>query len=133
MKRATNTWTISWSSDGNTYKNASSFTQGLTAARIGPYAANEVSGSSAPPAFTVSVDYFFNTASPLAPDMTITKSHTGNFTQGGTGSYTLTATNSGNGQTGGTVNGYRYPAHGLTPTTPGTGQGAVPATPRRRP
>lgn len=32
-----------------------------------------------------------------APDLTITKSHTGNFTQGQTGaSYTLTATNSGN-------------------------------------
>ena len=120
VKRATNTWTISWSSDGNTYNNASSFTQALTAARIGPYAANEVSGSSAAPAFTASIDYFFNTATPLSPDMTITKSHTGNFTQGSTGSYTLTATNSGNGQTGGTVTVTDTLPTGLTPTT-GTG------------
>src|SRR5581483_9940544 len=38
------------------------------------------------------------------PDLTITKSHTGNFTQGQTGAtYTITATNSGNAATSGTV------------------------------
>src|ERR1700680_2691129 len=35
------------------------------------------------------------------PDLTITKSHTGNFTQGGTGSYTITAANGGTGATSG--------------------------------
>lgn len=39
-----------------------------------------------------------------SPDLTITKSHSGNFSQGQTGAtYTLTATNSGNGPTSGTV------------------------------
>ena len=36
-------------------------------------------------------------------DMTITKSHTGNFTRGSTGTYTITATNSGPTATSGTV------------------------------
>jgi uncharacterized repeat protein (TIGR01451 family) len=37
------------------------------------------------------------------PDLTITKSHVGNFQQGGTGSYTLVASNVGPGATAGTV------------------------------
>ncbi|HKC63993.1 MAG TPA: hypothetical protein VKB86_10165, partial [Pyrinomonadaceae bacterium] len=36
-------------------------------------------------------------------DMTIAKSHTGNFTRGSTGVYTITATNSGTGATSGTI------------------------------
>lgn len=36
-------------------------------------------------------------------DMTIAKTHTGNFTRGSTGTYTITATNSGTGATSGTV------------------------------
>src|SRR5207249_2456629 len=39
----------------------------------------------------------------LAPDLTITKSHAGSFTQGQTGVYTITVTNSGAGSTSGTV------------------------------
>lgn len=38
-----------------------------------------------------------------APDMTITKSHVGNFTRGQTGTYTLIAKNTGTGPTSGTV------------------------------
>jgi uncharacterized repeat protein (TIGR01451 family)/fimbrial isopeptide formation D2 family protein len=50
-------------------------------------------------------------------DMTITKSHTGNFTQGQVGAtYTLTATNSGSGQTSGTVTVTDTLPAGLTPT-----------------
>ena len=37
------------------------------------------------------------------PDLTIAKSHSGNFTQGQAGAYTITATNSGSGVTSGTV------------------------------
>ena len=44
------------------------------------------------------------TINPLAtPDLTITKSHTGNFTQGTTGVYNIVVTNSGSGPTTGTV------------------------------
>jgi uncharacterized repeat protein (TIGR01451 family) len=37
------------------------------------------------------------------PDLTITKTHTGNFTQGQSGNYTITVTNSGDGPTSGTI------------------------------
>jgi uncharacterized repeat protein (TIGR01451 family)/fimbrial isopeptide formation D2 family protein len=57
------------------------------------------------------------------PDLTITKSHTGNFTQGQTGAtYTVTATNSGAGQTTGTVTVTDTLPASLTPTAAsGTG------------
>jgi hypothetical protein len=38
-----------------------------------------------------------------SPDLTVTKSHTGNFTQGSTGTYTYTVTNAGTATTSGTV------------------------------
>ncbi len=51
-----------------------------------------------------------------APDMVITKSHTGNFTVGQSGSYTLTASNAGNATTSGTVTVSDTLPAGLTPT-----------------
>src|SRR5262245_32759497 len=56
-------------------------------------------------------------------DLTITKSHTGNFIQGQTGAtYTVTVTNSGVGPTTGIVSGIdRFPL-GITPTA-GSGAG----------
>ena len=58
-------------------------------------------------------------------DMTITKSHTGNFTQGQVGAtYTLTPTNSGSGQTTATVTVTDTLPAGLTPT----GFGSTPAS-----
>ncbi len=58
-------------------------------------------------------------------DMTIAKSHTGNFTRGSTGTYSLTATNSGTGATSGVVTVTDTLPAGLTPTgwssTPGSG------------
>src|SRR5205085_11265499 len=56
------------------------------------------------------------------PDMTLTKSHAGNFTQGQSGSYTITATNSGQLPTSGTVTVTDTLPTGLTPTAAaGTG------------
>lgn len=52
-----------------------------------------------------------------AADLTITKTHTGNFTPGGTGSYTITATNSGATTTNGTVTVTDELPAGLTPTS----------------
>src|SRR6185369_1624356 len=40
---------------------------------------------------------------PPTPDLTLTKTHVGNFTQGQTGAYTLTVTNGGTGATAGAV------------------------------
>jgi uncharacterized repeat protein (TIGR01451 family) len=57
-----------------------------------------------------------------APDLTITKSHPGNFQQGGTGAYTLTVTNIGPGPTSGTVTVSDTLPAGLTATAiSGTG------------
>lgn len=58
----------------------------------------------------------------VAPDLTITKTHTGNFTKGGSGTYTLTATNSGTDVTTGTVTVSDTLPTGLTPTA-ATGTG----------
>ncbi|MBW4423032.1 MAG: DUF11 domain-containing protein [Nostoc desertorum CM1-VF14] len=56
------------------------------------------------------------------PDLTITKSHTGNFTQGGSGTYNLTAKNSGSSPTLQPVTVVDDLPTGLTPTTAsGTG------------
>jgi uncharacterized repeat protein (TIGR01451 family) len=56
-------------------------------------------------------------ASPPAPDMTLTKTHSGNFTQGDTGDvYTLTATNSGTKPTTGTITVVDTLPSGLTAT-----------------
>ncbi len=60
---------------------------------------------------------------PPSPDLTITKTHTGNFTQGQTGAqYTITVTNSGTAPTGGSVNVTDTLPTGLTATAlSGTG------------
>jgi regulation of enolase protein 1 (concanavalin A-like superfamily) len=53
------TWT---SGDGLTWELQNSFSQALTVARVGVYAANPIQGL----AFTSEVDYFFNTTLPIA-------------------------------------------------------------------
>ena len=65
LNRNGTTWTYSWSKDGNTYTTALVRTQALTTNKIGVFAANCCSTSA--PAFTMKIDYFFNTASPLSP------------------------------------------------------------------
>ncbi|MBS1807602.1 MAG: DUF11 domain-containing protein [Acidobacteria bacterium] len=44
-----------------------------------------------------------NVTLPNTPDLTIAKTHTGNFPSGGTGNYTLTVSNSGTGASAGTI------------------------------
>ncbi|HEV2799849.1 MAG TPA: hypothetical protein VGW12_05095 [Pyrinomonadaceae bacterium] len=54
-----------------------------------------------------------------SPDLTIAKTHTGNFTRGGTGTYNITVTNSGTAATtGATVTVTDTLPAGLTPTAP---------------
>ncbi|MBY0505038.1 MAG: Ig-like domain repeat protein [Bryobacteraceae bacterium] len=50
------------------------------------------------------------------PVLAVTKTHTGNFLQGGTGTYTVTVTNNGPGLTGGTITVVDTPPVGLTVT-----------------
>jgi uncharacterized repeat protein (TIGR01451 family) len=99
VQKAGTTWTMFWSSNGSAFNTVGSFTQALTPADIGPFVGNYNAGSA--PAFTASIDSFINGS---APDLTITKTHTGNFTQGqSAATYTLTANNIGTGPTSGTV------------------------------
>ena len=59
-------WTQSYSYDGSTWTTAANFSYALGVTQVGVFAANGLGGSS--PAFTASVDYFFNTASPVDPE-----------------------------------------------------------------
>jgi regulation of enolase protein 1 (concanavalin A-like superfamily) len=103
-QKAGNTWTESWSPDGTNFNTAGTFTQALTAADIGPFAGNYNDTASSAPAFSTLVDSFISGTATGVPDLTVTKSHAGNFTQGQTGAtYTIIATNSGNAVTSGTV------------------------------
>jgi len=66
VKRQTNQWTMNYSTDGVTWSQAALFNFAMTVTGIGPYAGNATSTSS--PSHTASVDYFFNTASPVDPE-----------------------------------------------------------------
>lgn len=66
VTRTGDTWTESWSLDGTNFTSAPSFTFPMSATKAGPFVGNCCSTKS--PAFTSSVDYFFNTASPIAPE-----------------------------------------------------------------
>src|SRR5581483_2703010 len=96
-----------------------SFTQALTVVDVSPFAGNYNPTASSAPAFTAKIDYFHNLSSQTpVPDLTIAKSHSGNFTQGQTGAtYTITVTNSGTGPTSGTVSVSDTVPTGLTATS----------------
>jgi uncharacterized repeat protein (TIGR01451 family) len=104
VRRTGNTWTESWSSDGTNYTTGGTFTYALTATKTGPWVGNYGNPASAAPATTAAVDYFYNVANiPAAPDLTLTKTHTGSFIQGGSGTYSIVARNSGTAPTSGAV------------------------------
>ena len=68
VQKSGSTWTEYWSPDGTTYNTGATFAESLTPARIGPYGGNWASPASSAQAYTASVDYFFNTASPISPE-----------------------------------------------------------------
>ena len=123
LNRTGNTWTGSWSADGTNFTTAVTFTQVYTISKVGPFAAN--SGNPVP-AWTALVDYFYNTAGPgggdSVPDLTLTKSHSGTFLQGGAGSFVLTAQNVGTApSTGNTIVMDTLPAALIPGSASGTG------------
>src|SRR5688572_331484 len=67
VKRQGTPWTQSYSLNGTTWTTAASFTHTLNVTKVGVFAGNEV-GSGGAPAFTASVDYVFNTATPIVPE-----------------------------------------------------------------
>ncbi len=64
VRRVGNQWTYSYSSDGSTWITAVSFTQALVVNEAGILVGNFDTS----PAHTATVDYFFNTASPIVPE-----------------------------------------------------------------
>jgi uncharacterized repeat protein (TIGR01451 family) len=117
VMRSGNTFTFSYSKDGISFTAAGTYSQVLTVNRVGLYGDNGVPS----PALTASVDYF-RSGTQLGPDFTVTESDSGNFTEGGVGSFTVTVANTGSGPTSGTVTLTDNVPPGLTPTAAsGTG------------
>ncbi|HEY2016498.1 MAG TPA: N,N-dimethylformamidase beta subunit family domain-containing protein, partial [Bryobacteraceae bacterium] len=118
IQRTGNTWTETWSTDGANFSPAGSFTLALTTTDIGPFAGNYNPTASASPALSALVDSFVSGTVAAAPVLTISKSHTGNFTPGQTGAaYTLNVTNSGTASSSGTVTVTDTLPGGLTATS----------------
>jgi len=65
--RSGNTWTFRHSTDGTTWTTVGSFNLALRSTYLSPYAGTTATGGT-PPAFIGSLDYFFNTASPISPE-----------------------------------------------------------------
>ena len=58
-------WTVSYSTDGSNWTVAGTFTQAFNITKIGPWVGN---AGSSPRQWTSMIDYFFNTASPIASE-----------------------------------------------------------------
>ena len=66
VNRQTDQWIMSYSLDSITWTQSALFNFAMTVTTIGPYAGNAIGASS--PAHTGSIDYFFNTDSPIDPE-----------------------------------------------------------------
>jgi hypothetical protein len=66
LKRTGNSWVGSWSTDGTNFTTGASFMAALNVTSVGPFAGTNSPSGSNTPAFTATVDYFFNTASPIS-------------------------------------------------------------------
>ncbi len=67
LSRTGNTWTPAYSDDGVNFTTTASFNRTLNVTQVGPYALNAGDGGPAPE-FVGLVDYFFETASPIADE-----------------------------------------------------------------
>ena len=67
VKRTGDQWVESWSADATANVIAGTFTQPIAATQIGPFAGNDGPTPESTPGWTASVDYFFNTSSPIVP------------------------------------------------------------------
>ncbi|MCB9947198.1 MAG: tandem-95 repeat protein [Rhodospirillaceae bacterium] len=67
VTREGDVWTFRYSGDGQTWTTAGSYTFAMTVTGVGPYAGSTGSPG-AGPGYTAQVDYFFNTAAPIADE-----------------------------------------------------------------
>jgi len=83
VKRLGNQWTVSYSLDGAAWSVAKQFSHTMQVTEIGVYGGNAANLAGEEPAQQTIVDYFFNSAAPIAPE--------------DSSGYTLTSTPQGNG------------------------------------
>jgi regulation of enolase protein 1 (concanavalin A-like superfamily) len=74
VKRVGNVWTHSWSANGNTWNVSGSFSYSLHVSSVGPFFGN---GGANPPAFRGTIDYFYNTETPIVPSKIAGGDHPG--------------------------------------------------------
>ena len=67
LTRTGNSWHCQYSYDGSTWTTAGTFNQAMTVAEVGFFAANHGFSAAQTPAFTGSVDHFFNVDDPIVP------------------------------------------------------------------
>ncbi len=69
VKRVGDRWTASYSRNGTTWTTYANYTYAMTVSKIGPFAGTDNTGSGTPyPTFSSTVDSFFDTAHPCAPE-----------------------------------------------------------------
>lgn len=68
VRRQGDQWTLSWSSDGQSWTGAVSFAHPMEASRLGVFASNEGDTATNAPALRSRVDYFFDTSAPVVPE-----------------------------------------------------------------
>jgi hypothetical protein len=68
VTRAAELWSFAYSSNGTNWTSAGSFDLPITLNSMGVYAANHNPGTKPAPAHTAVIDYFFNSAAPIAPE-----------------------------------------------------------------
>lgn len=90
VSRQANTWTHSYSYDGVTWTINGTFSRTLTVASVGPFGANHGS-TGAIPAHTALVDYFANTAHPIAGEDQGVPTGTGDIVVSVVGNGTVTS------------------------------------------
>ncbi|MBI1878024.1 MAG: DUF1349 domain-containing protein [Chloroflexi bacterium] len=68
VNRTGNQWILSYSYNGQSWNTGGSFTHTLTVTSVGAFVGNVNNGANPAPAYTGSIDYFFNTVSPIVPE-----------------------------------------------------------------
>ena len=68
LARVGNAWTVGHSVNGTTWNTVGTFNLSLRSTYLSPYIGTTSTGGASTPAFVGSIDYFFNTATPIVPE-----------------------------------------------------------------